>query len=61
MLRSMLHGYVTLEAAVGYQYDTDIDDSFIWMVHFIDHGLHATTSDSGTQRRSALTGAKATP
>ncbi|WP_410810888.1 TetR/AcrR family transcriptional regulator [Micromonospora sp. 067-2] len=43
MLRSILHGFSTLEAAGGFQIDTDIDDSFTWMIDFIDHGLQATT------------------
>lgn len=43
MLRSMLHGFSTLEVAGGFQYDTDADDSFTWMITFIDRGLQATT------------------
>jgi len=42
MLRSILHGFATLEAADGFQIDTDVDDSFTWMINFIDHGLQAT-------------------
>jgi AcrR family transcriptional regulator len=45
MLRSILHGFATLEAVGGFQIDTDVDDSFTWMVNFIDHGLLATTAD----------------
>lgn len=60
MLRSMLHGYVTLEASAGFQYRTDIDDSFTWMVDFIDHGLHATATGSSTRHHGALTGATET-
>jgi AcrR family transcriptional regulator len=51
MLRSILHGFATLEAAGGFQIDTDVDDSFAWMINFIDHGLQATTA---TRTRSAL-------
>jgi AcrR family transcriptional regulator len=43
MLRSILHGFATLEMAGGFQIDTDIDDSFTWMISFIDHGLQAAT------------------
>ena len=50
MLRSMLHGFSTLEVAGGFQIDTDIDDSFTWMITFIDQGLQATTT---TRTRSA--------
>ncbi|MEV6603087.1 TetR/AcrR family transcriptional regulator [Kutzneria sp. NPDC051319] len=39
MLRSMLHGFATLEAADGFQIDEDVEDSFTWMIGFIDHGL----------------------
>jgi AcrR family transcriptional regulator len=46
MLRSILHGFATLEAADGFQIDTDVDDSFTWMIDFIDHGLRATTAQS---------------
>jgi AcrR family transcriptional regulator len=50
MLRSMLYGFSTLEAAGGFQIDTDIDDSFTWMITFIDQGLQATKT---TRTRSA--------
>ena len=39
MLRSMLHGFAHIEAADGFQIGTDVDDSFTWMIHFIDSGL----------------------
>jgi AcrR family transcriptional regulator len=42
MLRSMLHGFATLEAAGGFRIDTSVDDSFTWMIDFIDQGLQAT-------------------
>ena len=41
MLRSMLHGFATLEAAGSFRMATDVDDSFTWMLDFIDHGLRA--------------------
>ena len=41
MLRSMLHGFATLEAAGSFQIDADVDDSFTWMIGFIDQGLKA--------------------
>ncbi len=43
-LRSMLHGFVTVEVAGGFQFDTDIDDSFTWMIDLIDHGLRSPHS-----------------
>jgi AcrR family transcriptional regulator len=41
MLRSILHGFATLESSEGFQIDTDVDDSFVWMIGFIDQGLRA--------------------
>lgn len=41
MLRSVLHGFATLEAIGSFQMDADVDDSFDWMIDFIDHGLTA--------------------
>jgi hypothetical protein len=46
----MLHGFATLEVAGGFQIDTDVDDSFTWMINLIDQGLQATTA---TRTRSA--------
>lgn len=46
MLRTVLHGYASLEAAGGFQFATDIDESFAWMIDFIDHGLQETTATS---------------
>jgi AcrR family transcriptional regulator len=44
LLRSVLHGFATLEAADGFQIDTSVDDSFSWLISFLDHGLHAVTA-----------------
>lgn len=44
MLRSMMHGFAALEAAGGFQLDTDVDESFTWMTNLIDHGLQADRS-----------------
>ena len=41
MLRSMLHGFATLEVDGGFRFDTDVDDSFTWMVNLIDQGLQS--------------------
>ena len=45
MLRSILHGFTTLEAIGSFQVDTDVDDSFTWMIGFIDQGLKARWPD----------------
>src|SRR3954463_5720660 len=47
MLRSLLHGFATLEVSGGVQIDTDVDDSFNWLIDFLDHGLTATTTGTG--------------
>jgi AcrR family transcriptional regulator len=44
MLRSTIHGFTTFEVTGGFQIDADIDDSFTWMVNFMDHGLRASTA-----------------
>ena len=41
MLRSTLHGFGTLEIINSFQVDQPTDDSFAWIVDFIDHGLRA--------------------
>lgn len=39
MLRSLLHGFAVLEAAGGFQLDTDVDDSFEWLIDFVHSGM----------------------
>lgn len=46
MLRSMLHGFADLELARGFQLDTDVDESFTWLLDFVDRGLRALVADS---------------
>jgi AcrR family transcriptional regulator len=41
MLRSMLHGFAILEVVGGFQFDTDIDDSFTWMMDLVERGLQS--------------------
>ena len=38
-LRSTLHGFATLQAAHGFQWDADTDESFEWLIDFLDRGL----------------------
>lgn len=45
MLRSLLHGFAALEAAGGFQMDTNVDESFEWLVGFADRGLRQLSSD----------------
>lgn len=38
-LRSLFHGFATLQAAGGFQWTGDPDDTFEWLVSFVDRGL----------------------
>lgn len=46
MLRSSLHGFATLEVEGGFRFDTDVNDSFAWMVDLVDHGLQSAQDSS---------------
>ncbi|MET7986589.1 MULTISPECIES: WHG domain-containing protein [unclassified Streptomyces] len=48
MLRTVLHGFASLEVVGGFQFSTDIDDSFTWMITFIDHGLQTIAATRTT-------------
>jgi AcrR family transcriptional regulator len=39
VIRSAIHGFAMLEASRGFQQDADPDESFDWMIRFIDRGL----------------------
>jgi AcrR family transcriptional regulator len=39
VLRSTMHGFAMLEASGGFQWDREPDQSFTWMIGFIDRGL----------------------
>ncbi|GEA87677.1 TetR/AcrR family transcriptional regulator [Cellulomonas cellasea] len=43
MMRSMMHGFASLEAIGSFQLDSDVDESFAWMTGFLDRGLTAAT------------------
>lgn len=38
-LRSALHGFATIEQSNGFQLAADADESFAWMIDFLDRGL----------------------
>jgi AcrR family transcriptional regulator len=40
-IRSTMHGFAILEVSGGFQWDADPDDSFEWMIGFIDRGLRS--------------------
>ena len=43
-IRSTIHGFAMLEASRGFQWDADPDQSFDWMIRFIDRGLRGTST-----------------
>jgi AcrR family transcriptional regulator len=43
-IRSTIHGFAILEASRGFQWDADPDESFEWMIGFIDRGLRSGVS-----------------
>jgi AcrR family transcriptional regulator len=61
MLRSALDGFSTLEVSGGFHLEADIDDSFTWMITFIDLGLRTTTATRTPQTPSADTRVTARP
>ena len=46
-MRSMFHGFATLQAAGGFQYSTEVDDSLEWLVALVDHGLRGMAGAQG--------------
>jgi hypothetical protein len=38
-IRCTIHGFAMLDASRGFQWDADPDQSFDWMIRFIDRGL----------------------
>jgi AcrR family transcriptional regulator len=49
-IRCTIHGFAALQASNGFQWSGDPDESFDWMIRFIDGGLRAIP---GTGRRLA--------
>ena len=45
-LRSIFHGFATLESAGAFQYSTDVDESFEWLISLVDHGLRGMAPDA---------------
>ncbi|GAB3458095.1 TetR/AcrR family transcriptional regulator [Streptomonospora sediminis] len=41
MIRSLCHGFATLQAGNGFQWSADTDESFEWLIAFTDRGLRA--------------------
>jgi hypothetical protein len=38
-IRCTIHGFAVLEASGGFQWSNDPDESFEWMIRFVDRGL----------------------
>jgi len=43
-LRSFFHGFATLQSAHGFQRSADADESYEWLISFVDRGLRCTPS-----------------
>ncbi|MFI9642068.1 TetR/AcrR family transcriptional regulator [Micromonospora sp. NPDC051925] len=50
-LRSVFHGFATLQATNGFQWSTDIDASFEWLINLVDRSLRSTPLSSPTDHR----------
>jgi AcrR family transcriptional regulator len=49
-LRCTIHGFALLSAANGFQWNNDPEESFAWMIRFVDAGLRAVGSETSGQR-----------
>ncbi|MGN6176071.1 MAG: TetR/AcrR family transcriptional regulator [Streptosporangiaceae bacterium] len=47
-IRCTLHGFAALQASNGFQWSGDPDETFDWMIGFIDHGLRAIRTPAGS-------------
>ncbi|MFG1608277.1 TetR-like C-terminal domain-containing protein [Actinoplanes sp. NPDC049265] len=46
-MRSLIHGFATLEAAGGFAMDTDVDESFEWLISRLDEALRHNRRPTG--------------
>jgi AcrR family transcriptional regulator len=55
-LRSVFHGFATLQSANGFQWSADVDESFEWLITFLDRGLrsNASAAPAAGSRRPGL-------
>ncbi|MFC3689080.1 TetR/AcrR family transcriptional regulator [Aquipuribacter hungaricus] len=44
-LRSVFHGFATLESAGGFQYSADVDESYEWLIAMVDRGLRGMSPE----------------
>jgi len=47
-IRCPLHGFAALQASNGFQWTGDPDETFDWMIAFIDRGLRAIRTPAGS-------------
>ncbi len=47
-IRCTLHGFAALQASNGFQWSGDPDETFDWMIGFIDRGLRAIRTPAGS-------------
>ena len=47
-IRCTLHGFAALQASNGFQWSGDPDETFDWMIGFIDRGLQAIRTPAGS-------------
>jgi AcrR family transcriptional regulator len=46
-IRCTIHGFAALQASNGFQWSADPDESFEWMIRFIDRGLRSVRAPAG--------------
>lgn len=49
-VRCLFHGFAALHAAGGFQWNADPEESFDWMIRFVDRGLRASGPAPGDQQ-----------
>ena len=48
-IRCTIHGFASLQASNGFQWSADLDESFEWMIRFLDIGLRAIRVPAGAE------------
>lgn len=60
-LRCTMHGFAALQVAEGFQWNADPDETFDWMIRFLDRGLRAMYPPAETPLASARNASEAMP
>jgi hypothetical protein len=53
-IRCTIHGFASLQASNGFQWSADLDESFDWMIRFLDSGLRAIRAPAMTEEAGRL-------